>query len=117
MGQFAFMAVFSTIDLTGKWLFGGSTLLGQTSRDVSYKSRFLGEGSPAMGTADQTFPGALSDVVLSATSGYNFLGTDRTEIWTLEVNVCGDADLTHVYLQWYNHIHHTGGMNLPYAGP
>ena len=49
-GQFASVAVLSSTDFTGKRLFWSSTFLGWTSGDVSYKSRFLGEGGPAMGT-------------------------------------------------------------------
>ena len=49
-GQFASAAVLSSTDFTGKRLFWSSTFLGQTSWNVSYKSRFLGEGGPAMGT-------------------------------------------------------------------
>ena len=50
MGQFTLAAVLLSTDFTRKWLLWSSTFLGWTSGDVSYKSRFLGEGSPAMGT-------------------------------------------------------------------
>ena len=49
-GQFASAAVLSSTDFTGKQLFWSSTFQGRTSGNVSYKSRFLGEGGPAMGT-------------------------------------------------------------------
>ena len=62
-------------------------------------------------------PDAPSGVALSAIFDYNFWGTDHIEIWILEVNECGDADLTHAYLLLYNHIHRTGVMDPPYADP
>ena len=79
--------------------------------------QIFGQRWPYNGDRGRTSPGAPFGVVLSVIYDYNFWGTDHTEIWTLEVNVYGNAGLTHVYLPRYNRIHRTGVMDLPYADP